>query len=66
MNDKRVMSLAVLSLSCLLASGVDAAPPASSDLIAARTLFFGAENVDQKSGQVDNQKVVFSWITNTS
>jgi hypothetical protein len=66
MNQTRVISLIALLLPCLLASVGYAAPPTSADLIRARTLFFGAENVDQQSGQVDNQKVIFSWITNAS
>lgn len=64
MNKTRVISLTALSLACLLPSGADAAPPA--DLIRARTLFFGAENVNQRSGEVNNQRVIFSWITNAS
>jgi hypothetical protein len=34
--------------------------------IAARQKIFGAENVDARSGQVANDKVIFSWITNAS
>src|SRR5438067_3043022 len=45
---------------------VGAAPPGTADLVKARQLFFGAENVDARSGEVDKQKVVFSWITNAS
>jgi hypothetical protein len=41
-------------------------PPASADLIRARQLFFGIENVDTTTGAVDNQKIIFSWITNAS
>ena len=35
-------------------------PPA---LIAARSHFFGVENVDQKTGAVDKDKVIFSWFS---
>jgi len=66
MKETCAMRLTALSFACLLASAASAAPAGSADLIRARTLFFGAENVDQRSGQVDNQKVVFSWITNAS
>jgi hypothetical protein len=32
--------------------------------IAARQRFFGAENVDPRSGEVRRDRVIFSWITN--
>jgi len=35
-------------------------------VITARQLFFGAENVDARSGEIDHDKVIFSWITNAS
>lgn len=34
--------------------------------IAARQKIFGQENVDARSGEVRNDKVIFSWITNAS
>jgi hypothetical protein len=34
-----------------------------SALVAARSHFFGAENVDQKTGEVDKEKVIFSWFS---
>ena len=37
-----------------------------SDTIAARARFFGAENVDIRSGAVRNDRVIFSWVTNAS
>ena len=37
-----------------------------ADLIAARQKFFGFENVDKKTGDVDSTKVIFAWITNAS
>src|SRR5262245_46765898 len=36
------------------------------DLVRARQLFFGAENVDPHSGRVRHDKVIFSWFTNSS
>ncbi|HKC96014.1 MAG TPA: MBL fold metallo-hydrolase, partial [Nitrospira sp.] len=39
---------------------------ADPDLVRARQLFFGAENVDPHSGRVRNDKVIFSWFTNSS
>ena len=50
----------------LLAFGASAKPPASADLIRARNLVFGTENVDQRTGQVDKQMVIFSWLTNAT
>ena len=43
-----------------------ASPPASQDLLRARTLVFGAENVNQHTGQIDRDKVIFSWLTNAT
>ena len=42
------------------------APPALSAQIAARTRYFGAENVDQKSGEIRKDLVVMSWLSNTT
>ena len=35
-------------------------------LVAARSHFFGAENVDQKTGAVDKDKVIISWFSVSS
>ncbi len=40
--------------------------PASAATIAARQRFFGAENVDPRSGLVRRDRVIFSWVTNTT
>jgi metallo-beta-lactamase superfamily protein len=52
----------------LLSTGVaaDSDQPRSSALVAARSKFFGPENVDQRSGRVSRDLVIFSWITNAS
>lgn len=39
---------------------------ADPDFVRARQLFFGAENVDPRSGSVKHDKVIFSWFTNSS
>src|SRR4029434_3368869 len=39
---------------------------ADPDLVRARQLFFGAENVDLRSGRIRHDKVIFSWFTNSS
>src|SRR6185295_20242012 len=59
----RVFALAAVLLAAFTASAHRAA---SQDLIDARNLVFGIENVDQKSGQVDKDKVIFSWLTNAT
>jgi hypothetical protein len=38
----------------------------SEDTIAARQRFFGAENVDARTGLVARDKVILSWLTNTT
>ena len=35
-------------------------------MIAARSKIFGIENVNQKTGEVDPSRVIFSWLTNAS
>jgi hypothetical protein len=40
-----------------------AAAPADPALIKARSHFFGFENVDQKTGEVDHDKVIISWFS---
>ncbi len=65
MRRKLVMLASSLALMCL--SGYQtSALAAKADLIAARQKFFGIENVDSKTGDVDSTKVIFSWITNAS
>ncbi len=50
----------------LVAFTASAKPPATADLVRARTLIFGAEHVNQSTGQVDQSKVIFSWLTNAT
>ncbi len=56
----------LLALLLLCSSGWQSAFAAKADLIAARQKFFGFENVDSKTGDVDASKVVFAWVTNAS
>lgn len=42
------------------------AAPATADLVAARTHYFGAENVDSKTGEVRKDLLIMSWATNTT
>ena len=57
--------LAIITVA-LLSFGSLAKPSASKDLVRARSLVFGAENVDQRTGEVDRGKVIFSWLTNAT
>lgn len=49
----------------LAATAASATNPAeaSSALVAARSHFFGAQNVDQKTGEVDKEKVILTWFS---
>ncbi len=55
-----------VTVAAALAFGVSAKSPATKDILRARNLVFGAENVDQESGRVDKDKVIFSWLTNAT
>ena len=64
MNCTRILSVIFTGFLCLFSLSA-AAKDADPTLIAARQKFFGIENVDDK-GNVDNDKVIFSWATNTT
>jgi hypothetical protein len=63
-----IRSLAsVIALALALAAPAEAKKrKADPAVIAARSLLFGAENVNQKTGDVDPSRVIISWITNAS
>jgi hypothetical protein len=61
----RLLSTCVAAAS-LLAFGAIAKPAGSEDLVRARNLVFGAENVNQRTGEVEPGKVLFSWATNAT
>jgi len=65
MKKLRSIGIGALILASVLPVQAQAAP-ASPDLVRARTLVFGLDNVDQRTGEVDPRKVVVSWITNAS
>jgi hypothetical protein len=50
----------------VIASSARAAPRAAPELIKARQLVFGSENVNAKNGEVDKENVLFSWLTNAT
>ena len=63
----RALRLAVPALVCLLAPNARAEKPAAQpELVKARQLVFGPENVDSRTGAVDREKVIFSWLTNAT
>lgn len=64
----RRILLLVIAVVCVSGSLVEQAYArhASAATIAARQKFFGSQNVNPKTGEVDPQKVIISWITNAS
>ncbi len=62
----RAVVLFLLSSGLLLASSARAIPPAAPELIKARQLVFGIENVNARTGDVDRENVIFSWLTNAT
>ncbi|HET6983437.1 MAG TPA: hypothetical protein VFI53_14940 [Myxococcaceae bacterium] len=57
---------AMIAVIALLSAASQAGTPGSADLVRARNLVFGAEHVDQRTGQVDRQQIIFSWLTNAT
>jgi L-ascorbate metabolism protein UlaG (beta-lactamase superfamily) len=62
---QRIVTSTALLLVTLLASRANA-HAAPANVIKARQLVFGVENVDARTGAVDKDKVVFSWLTNAT
>lgn len=62
----RLLSRTALAALSLLAFSASAHHSVPADLVPARNLIFGQENVDQKTGEVDREKVIFSWLTNAT
>jgi len=65
MNGQSIVAMGMVVLAAL-APAPAYAKSSDPSLIKARQLFFGVENVDAKTGKVDEDKVIFSWITNAS
>src|SRR6266478_986687 len=61
----RLIGSTALLLVSLLASRANA-HGAPAELVKARQLVFGVENVDARTGAVDRDKVIFSWLTNAT
>src|SRR4030095_16236281 len=67
MNRTHTVVFGALMFALLFPLGARAAGTHTDpDLVRARQLFFGAENVDPRSGHVKGDKVIFSWFTNSS
>jgi hypothetical protein len=67
MNIPRIASCAALLLAASIPLTVRA--QANDDLaalVAARSHFFGIDNVDQRTGAVDKEKVIISWFSVSS
>ena len=65
----RRLALTMIAAGLLLAWLTDpgiAKPQSSAAVIAARQKIFGLENVDPKSGEVNEDRVIFSWLSNAS
>jgi L-ascorbate metabolism protein UlaG (beta-lactamase superfamily) len=69
MSRKGLTLAGLVACWCLCWAGAAAAwfdDPVSAATIAARQRFFGAENVDPRFGFVRPDRVIFSWVTNTT
>jgi hypothetical protein len=53
---------AALMTTTAIARDDDHGPPADPAVVKARQHFFGAENVNERTGRVDKDKVIFSWF----
>lgn len=60
---KRYLAASVLAWCCAALMSAHAADPA---MIKARQKYFGKENVDPATGELPKDKVVFSWLSNSS
>lgn len=58
--------LAVCWALCFASAAAAGFDDVSAATVAARQRFFGAENVDTRSGFVRPDRVIFSWVTNTT
>src|SRR5687767_11793947 len=61
-----IPAAAQLATDPLTAQFLASEPPAPSSLVKARQHFFGAENVNPKTGRVNPDKVILSWFSVSS
>ncbi|MFP5224958.1 MAG: MBL fold metallo-hydrolase, partial [Actinomycetota bacterium] len=59
-------ALAISTAAILGMSGLATTNASSNTLVATRTKFFGAANVDQVTGEVRADRVIMSWVHNAS
>ena len=57
---------AIVAVAAVLSLMATAIYAADADLIKARQKFFGRENVDVATGELSKEKVVLSWLSNSS
>lgn len=63
MKVKAIIAVFVLAGPCFLSAVASAA---DSAMIKAREKFFGKENVDATTGELSKDKVIFSWLSNST
>jgi L-ascorbate metabolism protein UlaG (beta-lactamase superfamily) len=67
MNSKLILcTLALVLTSGVVSRADDTHRNNDAALVHARQMFFGAENVNPQTGEVRKDKVLFSWMTNTT
>ncbi|MGI4800968.1 MAG: MBL fold metallo-hydrolase [Janthinobacterium lividum] len=68
MKTRQALMVASALAACLWSgvTGAQARGTEYQNTIAARSKFFGAENVDQRTGMVRRDRVIISWVTNAS
>lgn len=59
-------AIAISAAAILTVAGLATANASSNTLVATRTKFFGAANVDQVTGEVRADRVIMSWVHNAS
>jgi hypothetical protein len=65
---KRMLVRAIIAIAVIVTSGPVLAQSdrLNQDMIQARIKIFGLENVDPRTGEIQKDKVVMSWLTHTS
>jgi hypothetical protein len=59
---RKAVVVVLTAISAIAASSAAFPAAADPELIAARQKFFGLENVDPRTGEVDRDKIVISWL----
>ena len=61
-----VVAVTALTASAVARADDDGDRAASAAVVKSRQMFFGIENVNAKTGEVNKDKVLFSWLTNAT